>query len=209
MTELSKNAETQQSCETAVMPCLNYSLDDIKGEIWTDVIGYDGYYLISNFGRIKSLPRIMFTSKGVECMTKEKIKRVRLINEKTGRTNIFCELSLNSINKRFNLSKLVALHFIKNYNDETLYFIDGNRNNCCLSNLILVTNDNVISLYDNNIIIPPNEVSEMLHSMGYKKCSVCKKIKLINFFSKSNRNRNVNNNCQICINQLVYSWRNK
>ena len=29
-----------------------------KGEIWKDVVGYEGLYQVSNFGRVKTLPRI-------------------------------------------------------------------------------------------------------------------------------------------------------
>lgn len=192
-----------------VMPCFNFSVIDIFGEIWKDVINYDGYYQISNFGRIKSLPRVFFTAKGVECISKEKIKKVRITNEKSGRTNVFCEYSLNGENKRYNLSKQVAIHFMNNYNNETLYFIDGNRDNCSIENLLIVTEKNAIELYNNNVLITPNEVSEMLHKMGYKKCSVCKEIKKLNNFSKANRNRETNNNCQKCVNSMVYSFRNK
>lgn len=34
-------------------------LEDLKGEYWKDVIGYEGIYKVSNFGRIKSLARIV------------------------------------------------------------------------------------------------------------------------------------------------------
>ncbi len=33
------------------------SLEDIDGEIWKDVVGFGGYYQVSNFGRVKSLER--------------------------------------------------------------------------------------------------------------------------------------------------------
>lgn len=191
------------------MYCLNFSLTNILGEEWKDVINYDGYYQISNFGRIKSLPRQVITGKGFDCFSKEKIKKVRLSNEKTGRTNVYCEYSLNSENKRYNLSKQVALHFMENYNNETLYFIDGDRNNCALYNLLIVNESNVIQLYNKNVIVPPNEVSELLHKMGLKKCSICKEIKDLSKFSKANRNRDVNNNCQKCVNSIVYDFRNK
>ena len=38
-------------------PYQNLWLKDIKGEEWEDVPGLDGVYLISNFGRIKSIRR--------------------------------------------------------------------------------------------------------------------------------------------------------
>lgn len=35
----------------------NLSLEDLPGEVWKDVVGYEGYYKVSNLGRVKSLPR--------------------------------------------------------------------------------------------------------------------------------------------------------
>jgi hypothetical protein len=35
----------------------NLSLDDIQGEVWANVSGYDGKYMVSNMGRVKSLRR--------------------------------------------------------------------------------------------------------------------------------------------------------
>ena len=34
-------------------------MDNIKIEIWKDIIGYEGYYQISNLGNVKSLNRIV------------------------------------------------------------------------------------------------------------------------------------------------------
>src|SRR4028119_1393255 len=36
-----------------VYPYQNISLESLEGEVWKDVPGLDGYFLISNFGRIK------------------------------------------------------------------------------------------------------------------------------------------------------------
>lgn len=36
----------------------NLGLNDLPGEIWKGVIGYEGLYTISNLGRIKSLSTI-------------------------------------------------------------------------------------------------------------------------------------------------------
>ena len=35
----------------------NLSLEDMEGEIWKDVVGYEGIYQVSNLGRIKSLDK--------------------------------------------------------------------------------------------------------------------------------------------------------
>jgi hypothetical protein len=38
-------------------PYQNLSLEDMDGEKWEDVPGYEEHYLISNYGRVKSLPK--------------------------------------------------------------------------------------------------------------------------------------------------------
>ena len=38
------------------------SLEDLIGETWRPVVGYEDKYLVSNFGRVKSLERIQTKS---------------------------------------------------------------------------------------------------------------------------------------------------
>ena len=47
-------------------------MEDLKGEIWKPVIGYETHYHVSNMGRVKSLPRIMYNGK-VNYMSKERL----------------------------------------------------------------------------------------------------------------------------------------
>lgn len=177
----------------------NTSLEDLADEKWLDVIAYDGYYQISNMGRLKSLEREIPNARGSGYRTlREKIKKIDVHKK---RNQVECLYSVESENKSYNFAKQVALHFMNNYNNETIYHIDGNVSNCKVSNLIKVTKQNVLGLYSNKNIVPPNPVSELLHEMGYKKCSVCKDIKEFVNFSKSYRNRGVNNNCRKCSNK--------
>lgn len=46
-------------------------IDDLQGEIWEDVIGYEGLYLISTHGRIRSLPQIVIRGRGGKYLTKD------------------------------------------------------------------------------------------------------------------------------------------
>ena len=32
-------------------------ITSLEDEVWADIIGYEGYYQVSNFGRVKSLER--------------------------------------------------------------------------------------------------------------------------------------------------------
>jgi hypothetical protein len=35
-------------------------MENLKNEIWKYIIGYEGYYMVSNMGRVKSLDRVVF-----------------------------------------------------------------------------------------------------------------------------------------------------
>lgn len=74
----------------------NLSLVDIPGEVWMDVIGYEGLYRISNMGRV------FIVKKGV---------MMTLKNNK-GYKYVF--LSKNDKKKQFAVYRLVAIHFIPN-----------------------------------------------------------------------------------------------
>lgn len=56
----------------------NLSLEDLPGEIWKDIKGYEGYYQVSNMGRIKSVARERKTKGGGLYQIKELIKKQEL-----------------------------------------------------------------------------------------------------------------------------------
>lgn len=51
----------------------NRNIEPIKGEIWKDIPGFEGLYLVSNLGRFRSLPREKRGAWGNLVMTKDKI----------------------------------------------------------------------------------------------------------------------------------------
>ena len=80
-------------------------------EIWKSINGYEGYYEISNYGRVKSLYRQQgLTPEGAPRFYKESI-----FNKKP---NIYgyirVMLSKNKIQKNYSVHRLVAFHFIEN-----------------------------------------------------------------------------------------------
>jgi hypothetical protein len=94
-TELQLNAWLN---EASPYPCQNMSLKDMEGEIWKPLPGAGDYYLISNCGRIKIIPRLCKrTTFGriVHFLSKEKI-----YSQGT-------ELRYNSYLKK----KILTLHF--------------------------------------------------------------------------------------------------
>lgn len=94
-------------------------------EIWKDVIGYLGYYKVSNLGRIKSLPRNGTTNQ-------EKILKPNVLK------NGYCQVCLQKDGKRKykKVHRIVAEAFIPNQNDYSqVNHIDGNKQNNNANNL--------------------------------------------------------------------------
>lgn len=115
-------------------------LDDLPGEIWKDIgviddINFTGYYQESNFGRTKSLSRLVTnTNKKKQRVLKERILRVR--KEKNG----YCRVILYKHGKHYikQVHRLVGFCFIKNNNPQNktiINHIDENPSNNCVYNL--------------------------------------------------------------------------
>ena len=103
---------------------MDYSTDK---EIWKDIEGYEGYYKISNFGRIRSMDRV--TSNGRSL--KGKLAKLQKTKGYTSLT-----LHKDSKRKRFLVSRLVAIHFLENpMNKKEVNHIDENKDNNHVDNL--------------------------------------------------------------------------
>lgn len=72
----------------------NTDLNNIEGEIWVDAFSLDGYYEVSNFGRIKSIGRYV-NVKGGQRWKKEKILKQFL--DKTGNLKVKFSIDGNQI----------------------------------------------------------------------------------------------------------------
>jgi len=109
-------------------------------ELWKPIKDYEKYYLISSFGRVKSMHK-----------NNLKILKTVLRGEYLG-------IQLNSYGKgkTFSIHRLVALSFLKN-NDDTkiVNHKDGNKNNNHLLNLEWITQkENRNHAGENNLFIP-------------------------------------------------------
>jgi hypothetical protein len=101
----------------------------MKKEIWKNVKGFESYYQISNFGRVKSLKR--------KWRRKTRIMKSS-IQKDTGYKSI--QLFKNGGSKFYRIHRLVALHFISNpENKPEVNHIDCNKLNNCYNNLEWVT----------------------------------------------------------------------
>lgn len=101
------------------------------GEVWKDIEDYEGYYMISNFGRVKSLRRNRY----VGC-------KAGIIKERILKTTLntsgyeLVKLYFKGKPKFFRVHQLVARHFIENkccY--PIINHIDGNKRNNKADNL--------------------------------------------------------------------------
>lgn len=99
-------------------------------EEWADIKGFEGFYQVSNFGRIRSLDRVIRYSNGATAKHKGVIRRASVCEYRMAvlsRNNKICALKI---------SRLVALNFVKNPNDlMVVNHIDGNKLNDHFSNL--------------------------------------------------------------------------
>lgn len=90
-------------------------------EIWKDILGYEGLYQVSSFGRVRS-----FKPSGVKLLTGEALHF----------GHIRVSLSKNGTVKRFMLHRIVATHFIENINSyPVINHIDFNPKNNHFKNL--------------------------------------------------------------------------
>lgn len=99
------------------------TISDLPNEEWRTVRGFDGKYLVSNMGRIKSRK-----------YAKERILRAFINNKGYPRV----ALSKDGKSKRYLVSRIVALEFCPNPDPEkavTVDHIDGNKENNQADNL--------------------------------------------------------------------------
>jgi hypothetical protein len=83
-------------------------------EIFKDIEGYEGYYQISNLGKVKSLQRIVDNHSGFKKVLKEKF-----LNPNISKTGYYVvSFKKNNIKKTFKLHRLIANSFIAHVKDK-------------------------------------------------------------------------------------------
>lgn len=88
----------------------NYHVASIDGEAWLPVSGFDGYYEVSNMGRIKSLARTIDCIDGSQRRYREKIISVKGMM----RGHPLALLCRDGRSKSYRVNRLVAIAFIPN-----------------------------------------------------------------------------------------------
>ena len=100
----------------------NLSIEDIPGEIWKDISGYEGLYQVSNYGRVKGLER---KARSATSKTGYRIVKSAIIQQSFTPNQEF-QVSLTKDGKRKTLyaPRLTAQTFIPNpYNEKFVRLI--------------------------------------------------------------------------------------
>lgn len=115
-------------------------LFDLPGEIWKPVPDYENYLEVSNYGRVKCLPRelILNLNSSHSYEKPERILTQQLqINDNVNTLKI--ALSVNKHRRVFRVKNLVYSAFVEkvNFKDYDVILLDNNGENCMLDNLAL------------------------------------------------------------------------
>lgn len=138
-----KNKNTLNCIEEAKnKSSYNYDFDEICGEIWKEILGYEGFY-VSNMGRVKKYAK-RYKSFHLLTITYNKVNGYGYVS-----------LSQNGKRKNINIARLVAHNFVSGYSEttNTVDHQDGDKTNNKASNLEWVTQKtNNQRAYDNGKI---------------------------------------------------------
>ena len=108
-------------------------MENEKEEIWKDIKGYEGRYLVSNRGRVKSLERIVIRKNGRKFSIKERI--LKPFTNHSGYLVVILSGG-NGKNKTFLVHRLVCKAFHENPKSKPcVNHIDENKANNVVSNL--------------------------------------------------------------------------
>lgn len=139
-------------------------------EVWLPIKGYKNCYHISNYGRVKSLDRII--SNGIK--TKRLLKGQMIKNKCCKQGYHYVILSNMGKSKTFRVHRLVALNFIENtLNLTDVNHIDGDKKNNFVSNIEWSTRSNNIEhAYINKLRTDNKFVPEQILEIRNSKNSI-------------------------------------
>lgn len=198
------------------LPYLNTNIEDLPNEIWVDAFGFEGYYEVSNLGRIKSISNreVRFGKQirklpiQIKKQTKSKVKT------KSGKIDerLTCSFGVENLQTSINVPRMIYQSFFTNENIEGK--VISHKNRCPidnrLSNLIPETvqknhNDNLHKFNCRDMkskLQSQNEKKhiEFVNTVFEKTCRICNETKPLSEFqvkkvTTRNENRNI---CKAC-----------
>lgn len=109
-----------------------YLIENFGEEEWRDISGFEGYYQVSNLGRVRSLDRENVRyGKGYRTIKGRILKQLL-----AGRGYCYVNFSVDGVYSRHYVHRLVANAFIRNAdNKQEVNHKDGNKLNNTVSNL--------------------------------------------------------------------------
>lgn len=138
-------------------------------EIWKDILGYEGYYQISNLGNVRSCNRQITDKYGNVRYRKGRPMKVTRGSYKCGAA----DLHAHGKNRTMPVDKLVAWAFMPGYSDQYLYHLDGDWTNNCIDNLTVEIP---------TIVHPDEEDWKDIPGFPYYRCSRDGRVKSLDKF---------------------------
>lgn len=125
---------------TIIMNYKNLNIDDLEDEIWTDCIGYDGIYYVSNLGRVKSEEREVRCGRGWTVLKpkimKQQVSKSNQNNLRFESKSLAVSFCVGYIKKTFKVSELVGQAFLGDKKKGECYSKKNKIwNDCSLNNL--------------------------------------------------------------------------
>jgi hypothetical protein len=148
-----RNCVRDRTPKKVKLPFVTKLIPPIEGELWMPVNGLEKYYRISSYGRLTSLCKSM--RKVAYPRKKEKLLKPHR-NSYTGYFAFVFSMWGNGKDKRYNIHKLVATHFIPNPNNlPEINHKNGVKTDNNVANLEWVTReDNIRHGFMNGLIKP-------------------------------------------------------
>jgi hypothetical protein len=153
----------------------NRSLKNIKGEKWEDIPGLDGYYCVSNFGRVKRQRRESVNSAGILKVYKEMIIAPRIMRTPNNYVSdltyqLGCNVTVEGKQYCMSIRRLVYYCFVThfNLNDEAILIVSKNGNGLDIrpKNLLAVNRKEFVArIIEQKRTIPEFRVKE-IHKIG-------------------------------------------
>lgn len=127
-------------------------------ENWEDILGYEGYYQVSDKGSVRSLDRVETYFNPIHGGLVSRNRKGRNLQQKVDRYGYCCvHLRKEGTSSHRSVHRLVATHFLENpENKPTVNHKDCNKKNNELANLEWATvQENTAHAYNNGLLKNP------------------------------------------------------